>query len=398
MPHTAPSQVSPNSVATDVDAFCRELRPIEELCYVEHRHNDQLVPLARQFDVLGIPVPTKYGGRGADAPTYAKCLARFGREGTGVRTFFSGHTSIGQYPIIKFGNDDQKSRYLPASVRGESILAFGLTEPEAGSNPLEMTTTYRREGDRFLLNGVKYLISNGAIADAVIAFGYPEGKEGRERRMSAFIVDTKGDTFEREDMPAKLGMFTANTGMFQMNDHPVPATNMLGEEGEGFRVAMGTLISGRLSVAAGCVGVIEDCLDEALRWCKERHQHGKEIGKHQLVQAHVAHIEMARAASDAMVERAALAKQASDENPSDKALHAEADLRVAEAKFFASNAAWDAADRAVQIFGGRGWSELYRVGRHLQDVRVCRIYEGTDEIMQLKIATALLGKDFAAFS
>lgn len=393
MPHAPQSQVS-----TDVDAYCRELRPVEELCYVEHRYNDQVVPLARKFNVLGIPLPTKYGGRGADAPTYAKCLARLGREGTGVRTFFSGHTSIGQYPIMKFGNDAQKERYLPASIRGECILAFGLTEPEAGSNPLEMTSTYRRDGNRYLLNGVKYLISNGAIADAVVAFAYPEGKEGRERRMSAFIVDTKGDTFEREDMPAKLGMFTANTGMFQMNDHPVPLENMLGEEGEGFRVAMGTLISGRLSVAAGCVGVIEDCLDESLRWCHERSQHGKPIGKHQLVQAHVAHIEMARAASDAMVERAALAKQASDENPSDKALHAEADLRVAEAKFFASNAAWDAADRAVQIFGGRGWSELYRVGRHLQDVRVCRIYEGTDEIMQLKIASALLGKDFAAFS
>jgi alkylation response protein AidB-like acyl-CoA dehydrogenase len=146
------------------------------------------------------------------------------------------------------------------------------------------------------------------------------------------------------------------------------------------------------------VGVIEDCLDEALRWCKERSQHGKPIGKHQLVQQHVAHIEVDRAASDAMVERAAIAKQASDENPGDKQLWAEADFRVAEAKFFASNAAWDAADRAVQIFGGRGWSELYRVGRHLQDVRVCRIYEGTDEIMQLKIASALLGKDFAAFS
>ncbi len=385
-------------ILADVDAFCREIRPSEELCYVEHHYNDQTIPLARKHKILGLPVPVEYGGRGADAPTYAKCLARLGREGTGVRTFFSGQTSIGQYPIMKFGNDDQKKRYLPASTRGEYILAFGLTEPEAGSNPLEMTTTYRREGDRFLLNGVKYLISNGAIAHAVIAFGYPEGKEGRERRMSAFIVDTAGDTFEREDMPAKLGMFTANTGMFQMNDHPVPAANLLGPEGEGFRVAMATLVSGRMSVAAGCVGVIEDCLEESLRWCHERHQHGKPIGKHQLVQAHVAHIEMDRAASDAMVERAALAKQASDENPGDKKLYAEADLRVAEAKFFASNAAWDAADRAVQIYGGRGWSELYRVGRHLQDVRVCRIYEGTDEIMQLKIASALLGKDFAAFS
>lgn len=388
---------SADAVLADVDAFCRELRPIEELCYVEHRHNDQLVPLAKKHNILGLPIPTALGGRGCDALTYAKALARLGREGTGVRTFFSGHTSIGQYPILKFGNADQKRRYLPASVRGECLLAFGLTEPDAGSNPLEMTSTYRREGDKFILNGVKYLISNGAIADAVICFAYPEGKEGKEKRMSAFIVDTAGETFERESMPAKLGMFTADTGMFQMNDHPVRADNLLGAEGEGFRVAMGTLISGRLSVAAGCIGVIEDCLDEALRWGKERIQHGKPIGKHQLVQAHIAHIEIDRAASDAMVERAAVAKQASDENPSDKALLAEADLRVAEAKFFSSNAAWDAADRAVQVFGGRGWSELYRVGRHLQDVRVCRIYEGTDEIMQLKIASALLGKDFAAF-
>jgi len=387
----------------DVEAFCTELRPFEELCYVEHRHNDQTVPLAKKHDVLAIPVPVEYGGRGADALTYARALVRIGREGTGVRTIFSGHTSIGEYPIVRYGNHEQKARYLPRAAGGECILAFGLTEPEAGSNPLELTSTYRREGDRFLLNGVKYLISNGAIADAVIVFAYPEGLKGPEegkgatRRMSAFIVDTAGDTFQTEDLPAKLGMFTANTGMFQMTDHPVPVKNLLGEEGNGFRIAMGTLVSGRLSVAAGCLGVIEDCLSEALDYARTRHQHGKPIGRHQLVQEHLAQIEMHRAASDAMVERAASAKQASDERPGDLALAAEADLRVAEAKLFASNAAWDAADRAVQVFGGRGFSELYRVGRHLQDVRVCRIYEGTDEIMKLKIATALLGKEFAAF-
>jgi alkylation response protein AidB-like acyl-CoA dehydrogenase len=193
-------------------------------------------------------------------------------------------------------------------------------------------------------------------------------------------------------------MFSANTGMFQMTDHPVPAENLLSEEGNGFRVAMGTLVSGRLSVAAGCLGVIEDCLAEAIEYSKTRIQHGKPIGKHQLVQEHLAMIEMGRAASDALIERAALAKGTSDKAPNDKNLAAEADTRVAQAKFFASNAAWEAADRAVQIFGGRGWSELYRVGRHLQDVRVCRIYEGTDEIMKLKIGASLLGKDFAAFA
>ena len=381
----------------DVEAYCRELRPSEELCHVEHRYNPHTIELALQHNLLGIPVPVAYGGRGADAPTYARALARFGREGTGVRTFFSGHTSIGQYPIILHGTDAQKAKYLPASVRGETILAFGLTEPDAGSNPLEMTSTYRRDGNRYLLNGVKYLISNGAIAQAVIVFAYPAEASDEKRRISAFIVDTAGETFEREDMPAKLGMFTANTGMFQMNDHPVPLDNLLGGEGNGFRVAMDTLISGRLSVAAGCLGVIEDLLAEVLVYARERHQHGKPIGKHQLVQEHIAMIEVHRATSDAMVERAALAKQAADEQPGDAALRSEADFRVAEAKFVASNAAWDAADRAVQVFGGRGWSELYRVGRHLQDVRVCRIYEGTDEIMKLKIASALLGKDFAAF-
>ncbi len=381
----------------DVEAFCTELRPSEELCYVEHRHNDQTIALAKKHNVLAMPVSVEYGGRGADTLTYARALARIGREGTGVRTFFSGHTSIGEYPILRYGNAEQRRRYLPRAAAGECILAFGLTEPEAGSNPLELTSTYRREADRFVLNGVKYLISNGSIADAVIVFAYPEGSEGAQRRLSAFIVETEGDSFETEDLPAKLGMFTANTGMFQMTEHPVSLENLLGDEGNGFRIAMGTLVSGRLSVASGCLGVIEDCLTESLDYAKTRRQHGKFIGQHQLVQEHLAMIEMHRATSDAMIERAALAKQASDEQPGDAKLAAAADLAVAEAKFHATNAAWDAADRAVQVFGGRGFSELYRVGRHLQDVRVCRIYEGTDEIMKLKIAAAMLGKDFEAF-
>ena len=150
-----------------------------------------------------------------------------------MRTFFSGHTSIGQYPIMRFGNRQQWAKYLPRSVSGDCILAFGLTEPDAGSNLLEMTSTYRRDGDRFLLNGVKYLISNGAIADAVIVFAYPADKTGHERRMSAFYRSTRRARPSRaEDMPAKLGMPTANTGMFQMTDHPVPGRESAGRRGE----------------------------------------------------------------------------------------------------------------------------------------------------------------------
>jgi alkylation response protein AidB-like acyl-CoA dehydrogenase len=384
------------ALLADVESFCQELRPVEELCYVEHRFNDQVIPLARKYNLLGMPVPTAYGGRGADAVTYARALTRIGREGTGVRTFFSGHTSIGQYPIYTWGNEDQKRRYLPPSVRGDKVLAFGLTEPDAGSNPLEMTTTYERRGDRFVLNGVKYLISNAGIATTTVTFAYPKGGG----RVSAFIVDlVDGPGCSRESFTpqAKMGMPTANTGMFELSDYEVPAANLLGEEGNGFRIAMGTLVSGRLSVASGCLGVIEDCLAEAVAYARERHQHGKPIGKHQLVQEHLAHIEMDRLASEALVLKAAEAKDASAAEPQSAELRGRAELLAAQAKLFAANAAWDAADRAVQVFGGRGWSTLYRPGRHLMDVRVCRIYEGTDEILKLKVAAAVLGKEFEAY-
>jgi alkylation response protein AidB-like acyl-CoA dehydrogenase len=379
-------------ILADVEAFCEEIRPVEELCYAEHRPNDQVVPLGRKHHVLGLIVPADLGGRGADAVTYAKALARIGREGTGVRTFFSGHTSIGQYPILTWGSEELKRRYLPAACRGECILAFGLTEPDAGSNPLEMSSTYERRGDKFVLNGVKYLISNGGIADAIVTFAY--AKSG-PRRVSAFVLDTKAKGFASETLLAKMGMPTSNTAMFEMTNVEVPAANLLGPEGDGFRIAMGTLVSGRLSVAAGCLGVIEDCLTEAVTYAKERQQHGKPIAKHQLVQEHIAAIEMDRAATEAMVLRAAHAKDAAAADPS---LTKQADIATAQAKLFAANAAWDAADRAVQVFGGRGWSTLYRPGRHLQDVRVCRIYEGTDEILKLKIAAHVLGgKEWEAF-
>jgi len=416
----------PAQLAADADAFCEELRPHEELCYVEHAFNAQLVPLAKKHNLLGINIAPEYGGRGADSVSYFNALVRIGREGTGVRTFFSGHLSIGAYPIQTWGSEALKRKYLPKAVVGECILAFGLTEPDAGSNPLEMTTTFEVVEGGYLLSGVKYLISNGGIADAVVVFGYPasyptsqppprngEGEqknpprigEGGSRsepggvnspRISAFVVDTKSPGFQAENLTAKMGMPTSNTAMFGMTNVFVPAENLLGELGEGFRIAMGTLVSGRLSVAAGCLGVIEDCLNESLEYAKLRSQHGKPIAKHQLVQDHLAHMEIQRVASEALLFKATTAKEASVQNPKDRALAIEADQLAAKAKFFITNAAWDVADRAVQVFGGRGWSTLYRPGRHLMDTRVCRIYEGTDEILKLKIAASLLGKEYEA--
>ena len=378
----------------DVEAFCEEVRPAEELCYLEHRFNDQAVGLAKKHNLLGMAVERPCGGRGADARVYAQVMARIGREGSGLRTLFSAHSSIGQYPISRFGTAEQKERYLPASSRGEKIMAFGLTEPEAGSNPLEMRTTYRREGNKFILNGIKYLISNGGIADTIVVFAYPEENAGR---ISAFILDTDGPGIEREDLAAKLGLPTCNTAMFQLTDYAVPVANLLGQEGDGFRIAMATLVSGRLSVAAGCLGVIEDCLQEAAQYARDRQQHGKAIARHQLVQEHIAEIEMARQTTEAIVGYAVEAKVASDDEPGNEELFERADNLVAKAKYHASNAACQAADRAIQVFGGRGYSELFRPARHWQDVRVWRIYEGTDEILKLKIAASVLGKEYAAF-
>ena len=384
-----------DQLVADVEAFCQEIRPVEDLCYLEHRYNDQTIPLAKKHNVLGMHVPTEYGGRGADLHTYMHAIVRIGREGTGVRTLFSGHCSIGQMPILRFGTPQQKQRFLPPSCCGDKIMAFALTEPDAGSNPLEMQTTYRREGDQIILNGVKYLISNGGIAGTMVVFGYPEEQVGS--RISAFIIDADGPGIEREQLVAKLGMPTSDTAMFELTEFAVPAENLLGDEGEGWRVALDTLLTGRLSVAAGCLGVIEDCLAEAIEYACQRHQHGKEIAKHQLIQDHIAQIELAREATASLLDTAIEARMASEDDPANRETYRRSDMLAAKVKLFASNVACESADRAVQILGGRGYSELWRPGRHWKDVRVCRIYEGTDEILKLKIASGVLGKQYEAF-
>lgn len=393
------TQVS-ESILHDADEFCKELRPLEDVFYLEHRYNDQLIPLCKKYNLLGIPVLTQYGGRGADSITYTKALERIGMEGTGIRTFFSGHTSIGQVPIQMWGNEDQKKKYLPASITSENIMAFGLTEPEAGSNPLELQMTYEEKGNNYVLNGTKYLISNAGIANTILCFAYPKGVKGK---ISAFIVDVPKEVDETEehvikqDLPTKLGMPTTNTGMFELHDYEVPKENLLGQKGDGFRIAMSTLMSGRLSVAAGCLGVIADCLNEAIRYSKERTQHGKPIARHQLIQEHIAMMTVELDAARLLVYEAARQKDEYNKDPTNSEVRAYSDRMIAEAKFYAANVACDAADRAVQVFGGRGYSYLFRPGRHLEDVRVCRIYEGTDEIMKLKIASAMLGNEYEAY-
>lgn len=383
---------APEQILKDVSGFCEKLRPTEDVCYLEHRYNDQIIPLASEFNILGLPVPEEFGGRGASSRTYIRAIERIGMEGSGVRSVFSVHSSLAQKTLVRFGTDAQKEKYLKPSAKGKIIFAFALTEPDAGSNPQEMKAAFRQDGSSYLLNGTKYLITNAGIADAAIVFAKTGGA------MSAFIVDMDAQGIEKEDLASKMGTPTTNTGMFELANCRVPKENLLGKEGAGWEIAKLALMDGRMSVAAGCVGSIRDCLIEAVGYSRERMQYGKPIAKHQLIQEHIAAIKLHLDSSAMMVRRATAIKEKWEQNQSSRDLVRKADLAVAEAKLFCANAAYDAADRAVQVLGGRGWSYLYRPGRHLVDNRVCRIYEGADEILKLKIASGVLGEGYKAYS
>ena len=382
-------------VLDEVDRACRELRPLEDEAYLAGRFNDHLTPIFRKAQLLGLPISRRYGeGQGADVLTYALALERIGQEGTGVRTFLSGHVSLGQVTVQKWASEEQKQRYLPPATRGEKVMCFGLTEPTAGSDPSSLRTTFEEKGNYFVLNGSKAWISNGSIADVAIIFAYPKGKrEG----MCAFIVEKSFEGYSSQQQKHKLGMPTSDTGSIFLDNCKVPRENLMGPAGKGLSIAYSGLMSGRLSVAAGCLGVIEDCINEAVAFSKQRIQHGKPIAKHQLVQRHIGEMSTNLEAAKNVVYKAALLKQKSDSDPEDKDLRDYADVMIAKAKYFASNASFDAADRTVQILGSSGYSFETRAPRHLVDTRVCRIYEGTDEIMVQKIAVSLLGTEYEAY-
>lgn len=383
-------------ILEQVDRACKEIRPIEEKCYLERRRNDSIAPVFAGAHVLGLPVDRKYGdGQGADMVTYSLAIERIGREGTGVRTFFSVHIALCQLTIQMWGSEEQRARLLTPATTGRSLLAFGLTEPNAGSDPASLTTQFEERNGRFFLSGQKMWISNGSIADEVIIFAYPKG---RTEGMCAFVVDASAAGFSAKAIENKMGLPTADTATIFLDNVEVPKEDLLGPAGKGLSVAYYGLMSGRLSVAAGCVGVMQDCLDEMVRYSGVRTQFGKKIGRHQLVQRHIGVVSTNLEAAKALLLKAAFVKQKYEENPTDMGLRAAADLTIAKAKYFAANASFDAANRAVQVFGANGYSLENRPARHLTDTRVTTIYEGANEILEQKIALGVLGKEFEAYS
>lgn len=377
-----------------VDEACFELATLEYEAAIERRFNNAAPSVLSKHGLMGLPIESEYGGLGVSPLVHALAMERFGQVGMGIVTLVDVHQFLGSLLVQQYGNESQKKGYLSEASSGESIFAYALTEPEAGSDPSSMTSTFDVEDDSYIVNGSKYLISNGSIARYVIVFA----KSAKTGQISAFIVDSKSKGFEvTMKLSEKLGLLTSDTALLDFHDLKVPKENILGKEGKGLSIAYSGLLNGRIGIASGCVGVIEDCLNSCIERATSRTQHGKPIGKHQLIQRHIARIASDLESARWTVYSTAILKDEYDKNTSDSELRSEMDRQSATAKLVASTNAFDAADRAVQVFGGFGYSLLSPVGRHIMDVRVARIYEGTDEIMELKIASSILGRDFEAY-
>jgi alkylation response protein AidB-like acyl-CoA dehydrogenase len=379
-----------------VDEACQDLYLPEFEHYIERKYNEQTPLILKKHGLMGLTVSPEYGGVGADSLTWALALERFGQLGLGVVTFVDVHCLLASLALEEWGSDYQKKEFLMPAASGEKIFAYGLTEPEAGSEPTSLKTNYEQDNDGYVINGTKYLISNGSIADFIIIFAYPKD---RKEGISAFIVDTKSEGFSVEmHLDEKMGLFTSDTAMLRLSNCKVPTENLLGQEGKGIHVAYSALLNGRIGIGSGCVGIIEDCLNASKERARSRVQHGKLIGKHQLIQRHLAQIAMNLEMARWPTYVAAVEKTKLDLDRTNLELRNRVDLQSAIAKRVASRLAYESADAAVQIHGGFGYSLLSPVAKHLCDARVARIYEGTDEIMELKIASLVLGKGFEAYS
>jgi len=378
-----------------VEAACDELVLPEFERYVERKFNDQIPVIIKKHRLMGIPIAKKYGGDGARPLVHALALERFGQVGLGVITYVDVHQALGSLTVQEWGTEEQKQRYLTKAATGEVVFAYALTEPEAGSDPSSLKSSFRREGNNYYVSGSKYLISNGSVADKLIVFAYPEGQT---KGMTAFLVDSDNMGFTVEmKMEEKMGLFTSDTSLLTLDNVKVPKEDVLGEEGRGLPIAYSALLNGRLGIASGCLGVMEDCINQVKERVTSRTQFGKPIGKHQLIQRHIASMVANLESSRWLVYQVAVKKEEYDNNRGNLEMRTEVDRASAVAKYVASRAAYNTADAAVQCFGGFGYSILSPVTKHLLDTRVARIYEGTDEIMELKIASTVLGRDFEAY-
>jgi alkylation response protein AidB-like acyl-CoA dehydrogenase len=336
-----------------------------------------------EIGFFGITIPEEYGGLGGDWVTYCIGMEELGRADSAVRGIVSVSAGLVGKVILAHGSEEQKRRWLPGIAAGTTIGCFGLTEPDNGSDPAHLKTRARRDGDEWLISGSKIFITNATIADVALVFartGTGEGQDGA-RGISAFLVPTGSPGFERTLIHGKLGLRGQATAELSFNDVRVPADALLGREGSGFRYAMESLDKGRISVAAGCTGIIQACLEAATEYAVTRHQFGKPIASYQLVQEMIAEMSVDADAARLLTWRAAdLVQHGEPFGPA-----------ASKAKLFASEAAVKAANLAIQVYGGYGYVDEYPAAKLMRDARVMTLYEGTSQIQKLLIGRAETG-------
>jgi alkylation response protein AidB-like acyl-CoA dehydrogenase len=345
----------------------------------EHFDLDLVAKLADQ-GYLGAIVPRDYGGAGLDYLSYGLIVEEIGRGDSAMRTVVSVQTSLVCSAILRWGTEEQKQHYLPRLCTGEWLGCFGLTEPDTGSDAANQRTRARKTDSGWVISGAKMWISMGNHAKVALIFAQTD-PEKAHRGLGCFLVDTDQEGFQPQPIHHKMGLRGSDTAAISLDDVEVADDQMLGQVGDGFKVAMSALDSGRYSVAAGCVGICQGCVDASVSYAKERQQFGRPIASFQLVQAMLADMKVETDAARMLVWRAGHLKDTGKPNTTETSV----------AKLYATEAAIRCANTAIQVHGGSGYVDDHPVERYLRDVRVTTLYEGTSQIQKLIIGRALTG-------
>ena len=356
-----------------------EVKPLAAELDEEERFPKETIPKLAKLGMLGIPFPKKYGGAGGDNLAYAICVEEIAKTCGTTSVIICAHTSLCSYPIYAYGTEEQKMKYLPDLLSGRKLGAFGLTEPGAGTDASGQQTTAVLEGDHYVLNGTKCFITNATEAETFVVFAMTDKSKGNHG-ISAFIVEKDFPGFSIGKHEKKMGIRGSATCDLIFEDCIVPKENLLGQEGKGFKIAMGTLDGGRVGVAAQALGIGEGAIDEAIAYTKERVQFGKRISQFQNTQFQLADMKARADAAQLLVYRAACAKDDGD---------LKCGFYSSMAKLVAAEMASDVTRRAVQLFGGYGYTREYPVERMMRDAKITEIYEGTSEVQRMVIANNL---------
>jgi glutaryl-CoA dehydrogenase (non-decarboxylating) len=362
----------------------REVAPHIRQLDREHRFDPRILPQMAELGLLGCSVPEEYGGAGMDYISLGLISEELEYVDTSLRVIMSVHAGLNCLSLVTWGTEDQKRRYLVPQAEGKKIATYGLTEPAAGSDVRGIETTAVKRGDRYVLNGEKMWISLADLADNFLVFAWSDAEKKKRRDpggLSAFIIERGFKGFSSGTLKEKWGILAGNTGFFKMEDVEVPEENLVGREGEGFKIAMFALDQGRYTVAAGATGLIRACRDASTRYALERQAFGVRIAEHQLVKEMIAQMESDYQAARLLWLRAGWLKNRGRRNTRETGL----------AKWFATVASERAASDAVQIHGANGYSDEYPVGRFYRNCKGAVIYEGTREIHALMQADYALG-------